>query len=376
MNIKIGMKIKALRLRDGRKQEDLANAIGVSSQAVSRWEKNGGYPDLELIPSIANYFNISIDELFGYSSERQEKLNRILKKADQEILTQDDLTGCIEMLHAAVDEFPSEPLILMKLGYALDLYGWKLHGARGYITDESDYVHEDVEFNSHNNYWQEEIKILEKVLTMEIPSEDHDRIIKMLVEIYTKTGAAEKAKALALKQNSIVACRETLLPRATGTEERDRYLGELILALLTELDESIVSSVSTKVSCYTSSTSSDILIFLAQFYESVFSDGKCGIFHKHIGKLYLLSALFDARNDNLDRAAESFKKGVVHFNAFQSINTKEEYQYSAPLFSKVTVPLETLSSVSINDLEWLFNSLPDALRERLRHDPQFSVYFC
>ena len=77
MNIKIGEKIKQLRQRDGRKQEDLANALGVSPQAISRWEANGGYPDMELIPAIANYFNISIDELFGYSKDRQEKLNSV-----------------------------------------------------------------------------------------------------------------------------------------------------------------------------------------------------------------------------------------------------------------------------------------------------------
>ena len=63
MNIKIGEKIKQLRQRDGRKQEDLANALGVTCQAISRWEANGGYPDMELIPAIANYFNVSIDEL-------------------------------------------------------------------------------------------------------------------------------------------------------------------------------------------------------------------------------------------------------------------------------------------------------------------------
>ncbi|MBQ6789363.1 MAG: helix-turn-helix transcriptional regulator, partial [Clostridia bacterium] len=51
MNIKIGEKIKQLRQRDGRKQEDLANALGVSPQAISRWEANGGYPDMELIPA-------------------------------------------------------------------------------------------------------------------------------------------------------------------------------------------------------------------------------------------------------------------------------------------------------------------------------------
>ena len=81
MNIKIGEKIKQLRSRDGRKQEDLAKALGVSPQAVSRWEANGGYPDIGLLPIIANYFNITIDELFSYSKDRQDKLKNILDKA-------------------------------------------------------------------------------------------------------------------------------------------------------------------------------------------------------------------------------------------------------------------------------------------------------
>ena len=39
MKLTLGEKIKELRKRDGRKQEDLANVLGVSNQAVSRWEK-------------------------------------------------------------------------------------------------------------------------------------------------------------------------------------------------------------------------------------------------------------------------------------------------------------------------------------------------
>ena len=71
MTIKLGEKIKMLRKRDGRRQDDLANALGVTNQAVSRWEANKGYPDMEMIPAIANYFHVSIDELFGYDNERE-----------------------------------------------------------------------------------------------------------------------------------------------------------------------------------------------------------------------------------------------------------------------------------------------------------------
>ena len=52
MHIILGEKIKELRKRDGRKQEDLATALGVTNQAVSRWEKGICYPDMEAIPSL------------------------------------------------------------------------------------------------------------------------------------------------------------------------------------------------------------------------------------------------------------------------------------------------------------------------------------
>ena len=74
MQIEFGEKIRELRKRDGRKQEDLAAALGVTKQAVSRWEANGGYPDMQMLPAIANYFHITIDELFGYDNDRQIRL--------------------------------------------------------------------------------------------------------------------------------------------------------------------------------------------------------------------------------------------------------------------------------------------------------------
>ena len=83
MQLDLGQKIRELRRRDGRTQEALAEAIGVTSQAVSRWEANGGYPDMEMIPSIANYFGISIDELFGYDDERTKRIDELVEKINE-----------------------------------------------------------------------------------------------------------------------------------------------------------------------------------------------------------------------------------------------------------------------------------------------------
>ena len=60
----IGKNIAKLRKTRGVKQEELARFVGVSAQAVSKWE-NGGVPDTELLPKIAAFFQVSIDELFG-----------------------------------------------------------------------------------------------------------------------------------------------------------------------------------------------------------------------------------------------------------------------------------------------------------------------
>ena len=94
MNIKIGNIIRELRRRDSRKQEDLANALGVTCQAVSRWEANKGYPDIEMIPAIANFFHVSIDELFGYDGDREKKISDLLEISQRAINSNEDLSGC------------------------------------------------------------------------------------------------------------------------------------------------------------------------------------------------------------------------------------------------------------------------------------------
>ena len=57
--------LKALRLDKQLTQEQLAEILGVSPQAVSRWETAASYPDITLLPAIASYFETTVDELLG-----------------------------------------------------------------------------------------------------------------------------------------------------------------------------------------------------------------------------------------------------------------------------------------------------------------------
>ena len=63
--MKIGNNIKFLRHKNGITQEQLAEHLSVSYQAVSKWETNSSTPDILLLPKIAAFFNVSIDMLFS-----------------------------------------------------------------------------------------------------------------------------------------------------------------------------------------------------------------------------------------------------------------------------------------------------------------------
>ncbi len=108
MQLNLGTNIRQLRHRDGRTQEALAEVLGVTAQAVSRWEANGSYPDMNLIPSIANYFGVTIDELFGYTNEREQKIdalvNRIMDMKWENNGIDANLDDCIALARDALAE--------------------------------------------------------------------------------------------------------------------------------------------------------------------------------------------------------------------------------------------------------------------------------
>lgn len=73
MKLTIGENIRSFRKKNGLTQESLADRLGVTYQSVSRWENGTTYPDLELIPTIAEVLAITIDELLGMPQIEKEK---------------------------------------------------------------------------------------------------------------------------------------------------------------------------------------------------------------------------------------------------------------------------------------------------------------
>ena len=63
MEINLKEKLRTLRQRKNVTQEALANHLGITPQSVGKWERGEGYPDITLLPKIAFYFDVTVDEL-------------------------------------------------------------------------------------------------------------------------------------------------------------------------------------------------------------------------------------------------------------------------------------------------------------------------
>lgn len=81
---RIGEQIKRFRVQKGLTQEQLGGIVGVSMQAVSKWER-GGTPDIDLLPALADALGVSIDELFGRRKKSlEETISEVIYAVDSE----------------------------------------------------------------------------------------------------------------------------------------------------------------------------------------------------------------------------------------------------------------------------------------------------
>ncbi len=159
MTIYFGENLKKLRKEKEMTQETLADFLGVSFQAVSKWERGETYPDITTLPIISRFFNVSIDDLLGVNKAREEeKINEYIKLYDEMKLK--DLTLTYNKFQNAVREFPNDFRVLIR--YMELLYEVKGFGQGEYkeISKEIASIYEKIQ----NHCTDDNIRIRSKVI--------------------------------------------------------------------------------------------------------------------------------------------------------------------------------------------------------------------
>ena len=117
--LQLGEKIKSLRKQKNISQEVFANYLGVSFQAVSKWENGNTMPDVTMIPAIASFFGVSTDELFDFNRlEAEKQVEAICLEAYKHRFT--DPARSEKILREGLQRFPGNDIILNNLLYTMD----------------------------------------------------------------------------------------------------------------------------------------------------------------------------------------------------------------------------------------------------------------
>lgn len=355
MNVKIGMIIKKLRTEKNVTQDTLATAIGVTPQAISRWESENGYPDIELLPSLADFFNVSTDELLGYKlSEREEDIANIKKEISRlgEVGTTKER---IAFVRNAISKYPSDNYIKENLAVCL-YHLWK-------DTDDKSLL--------------SEIENLCLSVIDECNDEDtrYDAI-NLLVNIYGDTKQSDKALKAVNLLTPMKYCREFALSSGIGDGKDEFYIQD-------EIDK-LTDCLGTSISNYalddrlpndpsTWDKKIEMLDISNKLYQMIYGDNLM-FYHCRLASNYWLISTYRISQGKVDDALDSLEKMCFHAVRYdRSYNEDHGKGYDSIFTDKLIYPFPSKDfhelkehSQSYYRLEKLKNTRYDCIRDNER----------
>ena len=168
----LGNNIKSLRTQKRMTQEELAELLGTTSKSVSRWEQSLTYPDISLLPFIANIFEVTVDELLGVESIKQDEYVKELKKQADQYAMNNDYKNELKLWKEAYKNLPNNEEI--------KIYLINIMNTINIITNEL-------------KYSTEIIKLAESVLEKSTNNNIRINATQCLVDLYSQMENIEMA---------------------------------------------------------------------------------------------------------------------------------------------------------------------------------------
>ena len=374
----LGERIRQLRQRDGRTQDALAGELGVTAQAVSRWEKGICYPDMGLLPSIANYFGVSIDELFGYDNERIKKVDALFDRITEMNRENNgidvSMDECIRLAREALIEFPGNEKLTFALASALYNAGYVRRGEH-HVEDAEGFELYDVERHRSYPEWQEAIKLYEKLLPMVNSGELRHHAVMELSQLYKNVGEHEKAAQLAESAPDLYASKPLLRINAFDGRQAVAASGEALIDTLSCATDLIAAIVRTDRSI-PPITAAALLDNAVTMFRLVFTEGDFGKLNSTVACLQMLRSYYLWLAGEKDAAFAALDAALVCARHFDDEASTGAYasplmRYAKPLvcmFGRALVP-------ELPEL-WPFWDVPEAARvkEEMRADGRWTEW--
>lgn len=298
MNILLDENLRKLRTSRGSRQEDLANHLGVSVQSVSKWERGENLPDLTLIPAIASYYNVTVDDLLGVGEVRkQEKIDWYFAES-KKLLHDGKTEENIELMRKAVKEFPNEYKLIGQLAFSL------FFGSHGDKTALS-----------------ESIELDEKVLRESTDAAIRELSIQRLCLSYNQLGNKAKAKEYAEMSGFMYNSKDVMLSYVLEGEEGDTHNKKLIDSAL-----NLIMNTIDKLDSVDWLTRHEFRIKLLELF---FEDDFMGHFAGDAAQYHYYSAVIYAGKGDAEKVRYHLESTVKYFKQLESLDG--EYTYHSKI---------------------------------------------
>lgn len=364
MNINIGTTIKNLRNKKQITQKQLATYLGVTEQAISRWESGGGFPDIQLLPSIASFFSVSTDTLLGIDvSEREQRLADIRRKIDEAgELGGDSTEETIAEARAWAAEFPGEEDIQKNLADEICKYTmWDEKPKMGLLREAE--------------------KIYCTLIDTTIDSEFRNQVIEVLTALYC-IGFKDPLRAdiCADKLSSMKYCRESVKANIFSAWVQDHPDDDHLLVHYQDYMENLLTSFCNKADTYVIAHipntpdrfDEKIRYFdwLIDTYKMFFGDNML-TYHGDVANWYRIGATYTAAQGKTEETLDRLEKMTEH--AMKADMAKAGDAYTSPFTNKLVYPGNgeefdawTVHNNAYYCRQWINSGRYDAIREEPR----------
>ena len=207
MLICLGENIRTLRIAKGITQEQFGYEMGVSAQAVSRWENGATYPDITMLPMIADFFDVSLDELMGRGQELVTSEREAFFKSVHEMYNRGEIADVLEAYDKILHKHPNDAYLL--------------HGKANVLYYSLFKKSQDI------SVAKEIISLCNKINCSNKPDMQCGANA-LLVRVYARIGQLEEARKLANALPSFEVGRELLILECLQGADRKEHCQYLI----------------------------------------------------------------------------------------------------------------------------------------------------
>ncbi len=298
-----GQIIKQLRRRADMTQEQLAETLSISGQAVSRWENDLAMPDISLLPVLANLFDVTTDYLLGVDiAKKEENIRQILRDAGK----WGDIghsKEAADIVRAGLREYPR----------SYELMHWLQH----YLY----YSLKQCEENRRGEMQTEILDLGEKILEGCTDDLLRYETIDILCQTYAQSGNLERAAKLANSLPTVWVTRDALLAKiCTGQAQFDAKRVELTALLNLAIVRMGTLNTRLDDGTWALSPEEDATMFrnVLKLIEMLCPDGDYGSCVIGLMRSYTELAFLCLDRGDVRGGLDWLKQGMKHYIAFDT----------------------------------------------------------